>query len=200
MNIISDMRQLLDTAWRIVFVADDSFLYTNVWNWDIFIDWYDMYLQQAGNTHMTYSLVDQLQYCNTFPASQAAFSPWASTETDRTDKTTHNTIMVSYYSLCLRVLKHKDFIFLKLCQTFCVFSHQERAEEDEGDKVGVGKGAATLGFCVPWGRVAFLTTQASQHDLMPRFSSSAPAWGDTKRDTGWATKKPEACRVSGRVN
>lgn len=27
--------------------------------------------------------------------------------------------------------------------------HQERAEEDEGDKVGVGEGAATLGLRVP---------------------------------------------------
>ncbi len=30
-----------------------------------------------------------------------------------------------------------------------LFSHQERAEEDEGDKVGVGEGAATFRSCVP---------------------------------------------------
>lgn len=28
-------------------------------------------------------------------------------------------------------------------------SHQERTEEDEGDKVSVGEGAATFRLCVP---------------------------------------------------
>lgn len=36
-----------------------------------------------------------------------------------------------------------------LSQDIQFFSHQERAEEDEGNKVGVGKGAAAFRFFVP---------------------------------------------------
>lgn len=56
-------------------------------------------------------------------------------------------------------------------------SYQEGTEEDEGDKVRVGKSAATLVSCVPRCRVTLLPSQAGQHDFVPRFTSGAPAWG-----------------------
>lgn len=58
-------------------------------------------------------------------------------------------------------------------------SHQEWAEEHEGDKVEVGKVGATA----PLGlrrrhrrvRLTLLAPQTRQHDLLPRFSCGAPA-------------------------
>lgn len=60
-------------------------------------------------------------------------------------------------------------------------SHQKRAEEDEGDKVGVGDGAATFISCVPWGGVALLPSETRQHDVMPGLTCCTPARGETHK-------------------
>lgn len=53
-------------------------------------------------------------------------------------------------------------------------SYQEWTEENKGDKVEVGKLAATLRVCVPWQGVTLFISQTRQHDLMPRLSRCTP--------------------------
>lgn len=58
------------------------------------------------------------------------------------------------------------FIFM------CVFLHtdQERAEENEGDKVEVGKVTSTIVSQSSWEFIAGAVTEARQHDLVPRLT------------------------------
>lgn len=79
-------------------------------------------------------------------------------------------------------MKH-NHIFVKLnpIKGHIIFSYQKGAEEDEGNKVGVGKGAATFRSRVPRGWVAFLTTQTGQHDIMPSLTRSTPACRETHK-------------------
>lgn len=54
-------------------------------------------------------------------------------------------------------------------------AHQEGTEKDEGDKVGVGEGAAAFGLRVARGRVARFATETGQHDFVPGLARGAPA-------------------------
>lgn len=65
---------------------------------------------------------------------------------------------------------------LKITITNIVFLHtdQERAEEDERDKVEVGKVASAITSHSSWEFIAGAVAEAGQHDLVPRLACGTP--------------------------